>query len=121
MLALVDKNHFWVFGFFREDTIADLRVGDEAVVTLMAYPDTPLHGRVESIAWGISPSDGNPGSNLLPSVKPVFQWIRLAQRIPVRVALDETLPPNVKLRVGMSASVLVKTKEAKEAKSSKVE
>jgi len=113
MLALVDKNHFWVFGFFREDTIADLRVGDEAVVTLMAYPDTPLHGRVESIAWGTSPSDGNPGSNLLPSVKPVFQWIRLAQRIPVRVALDETLPPNVKLRVGMSASVLVKTKTRK--------
>jgi multidrug resistance efflux pump len=106
LLALVDKGTFWVFGFFREDKVADVRVGDEARVTLMAYPDTPLKGKVESIAWGIAPSDGNPGQNLLPSVKPVFQWIRLAQRIPVRIKLDP-LPKNVKLRVGMTASVMV--------------
>ena len=106
ILALVDKNSFWVFGFFREDSVSDVEVGDEARVTLMAYPDTPLKGRVESIAWGITPPDGNPGPNLLPQVKPVFQWIRLAQRIPVRIALEE-LPPNVKLRVGMTASVMV--------------
>jgi len=106
ILALVDKNSFWVFGFFREDAVSDVKVGDEARVTLMAYPDTPLKGKVESIAWGITPPDGNPGPNLLPQVKPVFQWIRLAQRIPVRIALEE-LPPNVKLRVGMTASVMV--------------
>jgi len=106
LLALVDKSTFWVFGFFREDKVADVRVGDEARVTLMAYPDRPLKGKVESIAWGIAPSDGNPGQNLLPSVKPVFQWIRLAQRIPVRIKLDP-LPENVKLRVGMTASVMV--------------
>jgi multidrug resistance efflux pump len=107
LLALVDKNTFWVFGFFREDEVAGVAVGDEARVTLMAYPDTPLEGKVESIAWGIAPSDGNPGQNLLPSVKPVFQWIRLAQRIPVRVKLNEPLPEKVKLRVGMTASVMV--------------
>ena len=107
LLALVDEHAFWVFGFFREDVLAPIRVGDRAVVTLMAYPDTPLFGRVESIAWGIAPSDGNPGANLLPAVKPVFQWIRLAQRMPVRVKLDEPLPDNVKLRVGMTASVRV--------------
>ena len=107
LLALVDEHAFWVFGFFREDVLAPIRVGDRAVVTLMAYPDTPLHGRVESIAWGIAPGDGNPGPNLLPSVKPVFQWIRLAQRMPVRVRLDEPLPEKVKLRVGMTASVRV--------------
>ncbi len=106
LLALVDTSSFWVFGFFKEDTIPNVRVGDNAIVTLMAYPDTPLKGKVESIAWGISPSDGNPGSNLLPSVKPVFQWIRLAQRIPVRIKLDP-LPENVKLRVGMTASVQI--------------
>jgi multidrug resistance efflux pump len=111
LLALVDRHAFWVFGFFREDKMADIRVGDRAVVTLMAYPDTPLYGRVESIAWGIAPSDGNPGPNLLPAVKPVFQWIRLAQRMPVRVKLDEPLPEHVKLRVGMTASVLVETKK----------
>ena len=108
LLALVDKKSFWIFGFFREDTIKDVQVGDDAIVTLMAYPDTPLSGKVESIAWGIAPRDGNPGKNLLPSIQPVFQWIRLAQRIPVRIELDKPLPKGVVLRVGMSATVLVK-------------
>lgn len=106
ILALVDENSYWVFGFFREDAIPEVEVGDEARVTLLAYPDTPLNGKVESIAWGIAHSDGNPGNNLLPSVKPVFQWIRLAQRIPVRIKLDK-LPENVKLRFGLTASVMV--------------
>jgi multidrug resistance efflux pump len=106
ILALVDENSYWVFGFFREDAIPEVKVGDKAIVTLLAYPDTPLSGKVESIAWGISHSDGNPGNNLLPSVKPVFQWIRLAQRIPVRIKLDK-MPDNVKLRFGLTASVLV--------------
>jgi len=106
ILALVDENAYWVFGFFREDAIPEVKVGDTAKVTLLAYPDTPLSGKVESIAWGISHSDGNPGSNLLPSVKPVFQWIRLAQRIPVRIKLDK-LPENVKLRFGLTASVMI--------------
>ncbi len=107
LLALVDEKSFWVFGFFREDTISHVRVGDRAVVTLMAYPDTPLEGTVESIAWGIAPTDGNPGYNMLPSVKPVVQWIRLAQRLPVRIRLKEPLPEKVKLRVGMTASVMI--------------
>ena len=106
ILALVDVNSYWVFGFFREDAIPEVKVGDKAMVTLLAYPDTPLSGKVESIAWGIAHSDGNPGNNLLPSVKPVFQWIRLAQRIPVRIKLDK-LPENVKLRFGLTASVMV--------------
>ena len=106
ILALVDENAYWVFGFFREDAIPEVEVGDTAMVTLLAYPDTPLSGKVESIAWGIAHSDGNPGNNLLPSVKPVFQWIRLAQRIPVRIKLDK-LPEDVKLRFGLTASVMV--------------
>ncbi|WP_292663338.1 HlyD family secretion protein [Nitratifractor sp.] len=111
ILALVDRHTFWVFGFFREDAVSEIKVGDEAVVTLMAYLDTPLKGRVESIAWGITPPDGNPGPNLLPKVKPVFQWIRLAQHIPVRIAL-ENVPPQIALRVGLSASVLVHAGES---------
>jgi len=112
ILALVDENSFWVFGFFKEDDIPEVEVGDRAVVTLLAYPDTPLKGKVESIAWGIAHADGNPGNNLLPSVKPVFQWIRLAQRIPVRIKLD-TLPDNVKLRFGLTASVMIMKKGSK--------
>ncbi|MEM8562325.1 MAG: HlyD family secretion protein, partial [Pseudomonadota bacterium] len=94
IVALVDSNSFWVFGYFRESEVGDIAIGDQAKVTLMAYPDQPLSGTVESIGWGIAPSDGNTGYNLLPSIKPVFQWIRLAQRIPVRVELGP-LPDNV--------------------------
>ena len=115
ILALVDENAYWVFGFFREDAIPNVAVGDEARVTLLAYPDTPLSGKVESIAWGISHSDGNPGNNLLPSIKPVFQWIRLAQRIPVRIKLDK-LPEDVKLRFGLTASVMVLKNKQKNKK-----
>jgi multidrug resistance efflux pump len=107
LLALVDTSSYWVFGFFREDTIQNVAIGDDAVVTLMAYPDRPLEGKVESIGWGIALADGNPGNNLLPSIKPVFQWIRLAQRIPVRIKLD-SLPEEIKLRFGLTASVMVK-------------
>ena len=106
ILALVDSNSFWVFGYFRESQIGKFKIGDPARVTLMAYPDTPLQGRVESLGWGIAPSDGNTGFNLLPSIKPVFQWIRLAQRIPVRIKLEQ-VPENVELRFGLTASVMV--------------
>lgn len=107
ILALVDINSFWIFGYFREDQLPQITIGDPARVTLMAYPDTVLQGSVESIGWGISPSDGNPGNYLLPNVKPVFQWIRLAQRIPVRIKLDENSTKDIHLRFGLSASVMV--------------
>ena len=106
ILALVDSNSFWVFGYFRESQIGKFKIGDTARVTLMAYPDSPLDGRVESLGWGIAPSDGNTGFNLLPSIKPVFQWIRLAQRIPVRIRLEH-VPEDVELRFGLTASVMV--------------
>jgi multidrug resistance efflux pump len=106
LIALVDSNSFWVFGYFRESEIGKFKIGDPATVTLMAYPELPLTGHVESLGWGIAPSDGTTGYNLLPSIKPVFQWIRLAQRIPVRIKLDK-VPKEVELRFGLSASVMV--------------
>ena len=106
ILALVDSNSFWVFGYFRESMLEKIHIGDRAVVTLMAYQDRPISGVVESIGWGIAHSDGNPGNNLLPSIKPVFQWIRLAQRIPVRIKLKQ-LPEGVALRFGLTASVKI--------------
>lgn len=107
-LALVDESSFWVHGYFRENLIAAVSPGDRAIVTLMSYPDKPLAGRVDSIGWGISQSDGSTGYDLLPNVSPTFQWIRLAQRIPVRVHLGE-VPDAVELRVGTTASVMVMT------------
>ena len=109
-LALVDINSFWIHGFFKENAIADIRAGDRAIVTLMTYPDKPLAGRVESLGWGIAQDDGSTGSDLLPNISPTFEWIRLAQRVPVRIHIDpDKLPEGVNLRVGTTASVLVKT------------
>jgi multidrug resistance efflux pump len=107
-LALIDVNSYWVDGFFRETAIAEIRSGDKAVVTLMTYPDQPLKGQVDSLGWGISQQDGSTGFELLPQVSPTFEWIRLAQRVPVRILLDE-VPDNIALRVGTTASVLVRT------------
>jgi multidrug resistance efflux pump len=72
----------------------------------MSYPDTPLEGSVESIGWGIAQQNGSTGYELLPSVQPSFEWIRLAQRIPVIVRVKK-VPDNVKLRAGTTASVMV--------------
>ena len=107
-MALIDENSFWIDAYFRETLIADVSAGNAAIITLMGYPDTPLRGRVDSVGWGIAVENGSTGQNLLPSVAPTFQWIRLAQRIPVRVMLEE-LPKSVVLRVGQTASVLVRT------------
>jgi multidrug resistance efflux pump len=113
-LALIDVNSYWVHGFFKETDIANIEAGDGAVVTLMTYPDTPLQGRVHSLGWGIAQSDGAPSTELLPSVAPTFEWIRLAQRIPVRVELLD-VPEDVRLRVGSTCSVLVTTGQASAA------
>jgi multidrug resistance efflux pump len=110
IMALVDVNSFWVTGFFRENYIEDIRKGDRAIVTLMSYPDKPLEGRVDSLGWGIAQDDGSTGFDLLPNISPTFEWIRLAQRVPVRIHIDlNKLPEEVKLRVGTTASVLVMT------------
>lgn len=106
VLALIDISSFWVSGYFREDTIEGIQPGDPAIVTLMSYPDKPLQGKVDSLGWGIAQQDGSTGYNLLPNISATFEWIRLAQRVPVRIQL-EAVPDDVSLRVGTTASVLV--------------
>lgn len=108
VLALVDVNSFWIHGFFRENYIEHMHNGSRAIVTLMSYPDKPLEGYVDSIGWGIAQPDGSTGFNLLPNISPTFEWIRLAQRVPVRIHLTN-VPEDIKLRVGTTASVLVIT------------
>jgi multidrug resistance efflux pump len=108
IVALIDANSFYVQAFFRETFLADLQQGNRAVVTLMSYPDTPLEGSVDSIGWGIAQQNGSTGFELLPSVAPTFEWIRLAQRLPVMVRIEK-LPDNIKLRAGTTASVVVIT------------
>ena len=106
-LALVDVNSYWVVGFFKENLVGDIKPGDRAIVTLMSYPDTPLEGQVDSLGWGIAQQDGSTGFELLPTISPTFEWIRLAQRVPVRIQLDD-VPEHIQLRVGTTASVLVR-------------
>ncbi len=106
LLALVDVNSYYVYGFFRENCIADMEPGDRAVVTLMTYPGRPLEGRIESLGWGIARDDGSTSHDLLPEINPTFEWIRLAQRVPVNIQLID-VPDDIKLRVGTTASVLV--------------
>ncbi len=108
IMALVDVNSYWVTGFFRENYIENIRKGDQSIVTLMTYSDKPLEGRVDSLGWGIAQQDGSTGFDLLPNINPTFEWIRLAQRVPVRIHLEK-VPEGVQLRVGTTASVLVMT------------
>lgn len=107
-LALIDSNSFWVHGFFKETQVEYVRKDNKAVIKLMTYPDDPLEGVVESMGWGIAQQDGAPAADLLPSINPSFDWIRLAQRIPVRIRLTQ-IPDQVDLRVGTSASVFIET------------
>jgi multidrug resistance efflux pump len=107
-LALVDVNSFWVDGFFRENSIEGIAAGDKAIITLMTYPDKPIEGYVDSIGWGIAQQDGSTGFELLPNISPTFEWIRLAQRVPVRIHMT-MIPEEVALRVGTTCSVLVMT------------
>ena len=105
-LALVDVNSYWIYGFFRESHLQDIGVGDRAVVTLMSKPDKPIEGHVSGMAWGVWQKDGSTAQELLPYVSESFEWIRLAQRVPVRIEIDK-VPEGVNLVVGLTGTVLV--------------
>lgn len=107
LFALIDTSTFRVTGFFRETLLSGVKPGTVAEVTLMAYPNMPVRGEVVSVDWGISRNNGSTGHNLLPVVSPTFDWVRLAQRVPVNIRLTD-IPADVELRVGLTASVQVK-------------
>jgi RND family efflux transporter MFP subunit len=105
VLALVDSDSFYVYAYFMETKLPAIKIGSEAEVRLMAG-GTVLRGKVQ----GLSRAIANPtaaGGGLLASVDPNFEWIRLAQRIPVRIALEK-MPADVQLVAGMSATVVVR-------------
>lgn len=106
LLALVDTDSFWIDAFFKETLMENIQPGDKAIIKLMSYPNKPIEGVVDSIGWGVAQDDGSPGYLGLPTIAPSFDWIRLAQRIPVRVHLGK-LPPGVILRVGTTATVII--------------
>ena len=106
MMALVDQKSFYVTAYFEETKLPGIRIGQPAQVVLMSG-DVAIDGTVESISSGITDRNAIPDSQLLANVEPTFNWVRLAQRIPVRIRLDK-VPEGVHLSAGMTASVTVK-------------
>ncbi|EJL27828.1 efflux RND transporter periplasmic adaptor subunit [Novosphingobium sp. AP12] len=104
-MALVDDDSIRVEGYFEETKLPMIRVGAPVVVHLMGEGQA-LHGRVESIAAGINDDSRSDSGNLLPNVAATFSWVRLAQRIPVRVKLTH-VPKDVQLILGRTATVTV--------------
>ncbi len=104
-ISVVDADSFWIVGYFEETKLSGIHVGDPALVALMGYRD-PVHGHVEGIARGINTPNDAPGTLGLATVSPVFSWVRLAQRIPVRVHID-SVPKTVTLVAGMTATVTI--------------
>ncbi|NUA27670.1 efflux RND transporter periplasmic adaptor subunit [Cupriavidus basilensis] len=105
VLSMVDLNSFYVEGYFEETKLGGIRIGNPVSVRIMGER-TILHGHVQSIAAGIEDRDRSNGANLLPNVNPTFNWVRLAQRVPVRVVLDD-VPADVRLVSGRTATVSV--------------
>jgi multidrug resistance efflux pump len=102
-ISVVDANSYWVDGYFEETNLAPIRVGNPARIKLMGRGKI-LRGHVDSIACAINVANAQPAAQGVASVNPIFTWVRLAQRIPVRIHIDET-PPGVVLSAGMTATV----------------
>ncbi|MDY0768497.1 MULTISPECIES: HlyD family secretion protein [Serratia] len=104
-LALIDAHSFWITGYFEETKLRGIKPGAAAQIRLMGF-DQVLPGRVASIGRGITDSNQQADAQGLPSVEPSFSWVRLAQRIPVRVEFDH-VPDEVVLAAGMTGSIEV--------------
>jgi multidrug resistance efflux pump len=103
---IIDTDSYWVDGYFEETKMARVCIGDQTEVQLMGCA-APILGHVASVTRGIGVSDAAAGTQGLPSVNPVYTWVRLAQRVPVRIAIDY-VPPDIPLVSGLSATVTIK-------------
>jgi multidrug resistance efflux pump len=104
-VSVIDTDSYWIDGYFEETKLARVCVGDRVEAKLMGYAQ-PILGHVASVTRGIGVSDAAAGAQGLPNVNPVFTWVRLAQRVPLRIAIDH-VPPGVPLVSGLSATVTI--------------
>lgn len=102
-ITILDSASFWITGYFEETKIRQINVGNPARIMLMGF-EQPVSGHVDSIGRGIENSNDTPGHLGLPNVAATFSWVRLAQRIPVRIHIDR-VAPGVELVAGMTATV----------------
>jgi len=105
VLSVVDSNSFHIDGYFEETKLDGIHVGQSVDIRVIG-DRARLRGHVESIVAGIEDRDRTSGSNLLPNVNPAFSWVRLAQRIPVRIAFDE-VPADFRMIAGRTATVSI--------------
>ena len=110
-MALVATHTIRVEGYFEETKLGGIRVGDPATIHLMGT-EAPLEGHVDSIAGGIADDQRGSSGNLLPTVAPTFSWVRLAQRIPVRIQVDR-MPAGTALIPGRTATVTILPRAAR--------
>jgi len=107
-LALIDSRSFWVDGYFEETKLPHLHIGDPVDIRLMSG-GVQLRGTVEGVARGIAGAVDPTGNDLLANINPTFNWVRLAQRVPVRVRIDtEHMPAGTVLVAGQTATLIVR-------------
>jgi multidrug resistance efflux pump len=105
LISVVDSDSFWVDGYFEETSLRRIQDGDPATVKLMGYSQL-VRGHVGGVARGINIPNAQPDQAGLASVNPIFTWVRLAQRVPVRIKIDQ-VPDGVRLVAGMTATVQI--------------
>jgi multidrug resistance efflux pump len=102
IISVVDADSFWVDGYFEETSLGRIHEGDPATLKLMGYSQV-VRGHVGGVARGINIPNAQPDQAGLASVNPIFTWVRLAQRVPVRIHIDQ-VPDGVRLVAGMTAT-----------------
>src|SRR6202023_1837739 len=112
-ISVIDADSYWIDGYFEETKMAHVCVGDRAEAALMGYRD-PIVGRVQTVTRGISVSNATPSTQGLPNVDPVYTWVRLAQRVPVRIKITD-VPAGIPLVSGMTATVTIRGVEARKS------
>jgi len=105
LISVVDTDSFWVDGYFEETSLGRIHEGYPATVKLMGYTQL-VRGHVGGIARGINVPNAQPDQAGLASVNPIFTWVRLAQRVPVRIHIDQ-VPDGVRLVAGITATVQI--------------
>lgn len=105
VFTLIDTERWYAVGNFRETDLAGLRPGQGATVFVLGFEGQALHGVINSLGGGVTPDEGTSGSSGLPSVPRSLNWVRIAQRFPVRVLIDH--PPEAMMRIGATVVVLV--------------
>jgi multidrug efflux system membrane fusion protein len=107
LFSIVQNSEWWVMANFLETEIEQIRVGQEVAVYIFAYPGHRFRGTVQGIGWALFQANGA-SQKTLPDVKPTLNWVRLAQRFPVRITL-EPFDPKYPYRMGGTVTAIVKT------------